>query len=56
MCFKGDICKDFDIVSWDFILLALQKVGILDQMGKWIETCMTTSHILVPTMLWIPKQ
>lgn len=47
MFLKVGIHKVFGIMSWDFILLALQTVEVPDKMFLCIETCLTTPHFLV---------
>ena len=44
---KVDLKKAFDTISWDFILKALQAIGIPGKMVGWIHTCISSTYFSI---------
>jgi hypothetical protein len=42
---KVDLMKAYDSVRWDFIVVALTKIGFPKTIIDWIMVCVTSCHI-----------
>ena len=47
MLCKLDIVKACDHISWDFILMVLEKMGFRSKWLQWIKWCISTTTFLV---------
>ena len=61
LIFKVDFEKAYDIVSWEFLLYMLKRLGFNSQWIKWIEGCIKSASMSVlvngsPTNEFLPER